>query len=136
MGDTEFQEFLDAISTCFIDRDFATWRDRVIYPFTLITAAGPVLIRDEDELRENFNLYLQACEAMHLDKIYRRPVALEACSDGTWIGTYETNLLSRGVRAAEPYVSSALLRESDGRFKMMSIMNARGHHDWTGKQPG
>ena len=111
------------------------WQSRVIYPLSLITSAGPVVINDDAQLQSNFDLYLRACETMKLDEIFRTPISLEDCKDGHWIGTYETNLLSRGVRATEPYTSSALMQQVQGRFKTTSILNARGHHDWTGMQP-
>lgn len=135
MTDSRFDDFLDAISRCFIERNFALWQDRVIYPFSLITSAGPVVISDDTKLRESFELYLSACDTMQLDEIVRTCVSLEDCKDGSWIGTYETNLLSHGNRATPPYTSSALLQDVFGKFKMTSILNARGHHDWTGKQP-
>ena len=133
--DQMFTDFLDDISRCFIEHDFAMWDRRIIYPMSLITAQGPVILSSEPEARENFGLYLQACTIMRLDDIYRTPISLEDCKDGSFIGTYETNLLSRGARATAPYTSSVLLRIHDNRFCMKSIMNARGHHDWTGKQP-
>ena len=135
MNESDFQSFLDDVSACFIERDFALWRSRIIYPFSLITSAGPIVIKCDDALQENFALYLQACDAMQLDRIFRVPLGLEACSDGTWLGSYETNLLRNGTRATAPYKSTALLHERSDGIKMSSIMNARGHHDWTGKQP-
>lgn len=133
--DDDFQSFLDAVSICFLKREFSMWQERIILPFSLVTSAGPVVLRNDDALRENFDLYLSACDAMRLDEIVRRPISLEDCLDGTWIGTYETNLLSHGVRATKPYISSALMSYENGFFRMYSILNARGHHDWTGKQP-
>ncbi|ABG30951.1 hypothetical protein CEP88_16500 [Roseobacter denitrificans] len=135
MNQSDFQSFLDDVSECFIERDFALWRSRVLYPFSLITSAGAIVIENDDELRDNFELYLQACDAMQLDRIYRVPLGLEACSDGTWLGSYETNLLRNGMRATAPYRSTALLHKNADGIRMSSIMNARGHHDWTGKQP-
>lgn len=135
MVDSRFIDFLDAISRCFIERNFSLWQERVIYPFSLITSVGPVLITNDDQLRENFDLYLIAADAMHLDEIVRTPISLEDCKDGSWMGTYETNLLSHGKRATPPYTSTALFQDVSGIFKMTSILNARGHHDWTGKQP-
>ena len=135
MTDPRFDAFLDEISRSFIERDITLWRDRVIYPFSLITSAGPVVLHNDDELRRNFELYLKASDIMGLDQIVRHPVSLEDCGDGTWIGTYVTELLSRGKRAAAPYTSSALLVDENGRFKMRSILNARGHHYWTAKRP-
>lgn len=135
LNEGEFQSFLDDISDCFIQRDITRWKERIVYPFSLITTAGTVVINSDVELKENFDLYLQACDAMQLDSILRVPVGLEDCNDGTWLGSYETNLLRNGARATAPYTSTALLHMVSGKLKMSSIMNARGHHDWTGKQP-
>ncbi|MEP0960305.1 MAG: hypothetical protein ABJG75_00610 [Roseobacter sp.] len=104
-------------------------------PFSLVTSSGPVILKTETELHYNFNLYLKACEAMRLDDIIRTPIGLEKCDDNIWLGTYETDLLTHGVRAVAPYTSSALMRMEQGSFRMISVLNARGHHDWTGKQP-
>ena len=135
MPQQQFEDFLEAVSRCFVERDFLRWRSRIIYPFTMITSVGPVVITNDADLRDNFALYLQACDAMRLDEIVRTSISLEECQDQTWIGTYETNLLSHGVRATAPYTSSALMILDDSVFRMKSILNARGHHDWTGKQP-
>lgn len=133
--DDLFKDFLDAISICFIEKDFATWEERLIYPMSLITARGPIVLQSATDAQVNFDLYLQACDIMRLDKIYRVPVSLEDCKDGQFIGTYETNLLSNGTRATAPYTSSAMLLIREGRICVQSILNARGHHDWTGRQP-
>lgn len=135
MGQSQFEDFLEAISVCFVEKDFETWNRRVVFPLTLITSAGPVILRDETDLRYNFALYLKACTVLKLDQIHRKPVQLEECSDGSWIGTYETSLLCHGARVIAPYTSSALLHDRGGLFKMSAIMNARGHHDWTGHWP-
>jgi len=133
--ENRFQAFLDDISECFIARVFTQWRDRIILPFSLVTASGPVVLVDDVALRENFGHYLTACDLMMLDRIYRRPISFETCPDGTMIGTFETNLMHRGQRATAPYVSSALLHDRDGTLKMSSMLNARGHHHETGIMP-
>jgi hypothetical protein len=133
--ETEFRVFLDAISECFIEQNFNAWRACVFLPFSMITAAGPVELTDTDALRENFDLYLQAGAAMRLTKIYRTFLNLEECTDGAWMGTYETNLLSGAVRAAPPYTSTVLMLRTSKGFRATSILNARGHHDWTVKMP-
>ncbi|NVK45443.1 MAG: hypothetical protein HWE33_03990 [Rhodobacteraceae bacterium] len=135
MNAAEFREFLDDISTCFITGDFTLWASRILLPFSMVTQQGPVFMTTLEELRENFDLYLQAGTVMRLDDIFRRPISLEDCRDGTFIGTYETELLSHGHRATEPFTSSALIHATDGGYKMSSIMNARGHHSWTGTSP-
>jgi hypothetical protein len=135
MSNANFETFLHDISVCFIQENFATWQSRVLLPFTLVTSAGPVVCSDTAELQENFELYLQACKTMRLTEIVRLHVSFEDCKDGTYIGTYETHLMSNGTRATAPYISSALMEKRDGVLKMHSVLNARGHHDWTGRQP-
>jgi len=131
MTGADFQDFLDAISVCFIARNFVGWRARILLPFTLVTARGSEVFASESALERNFSLYLDACTIMSLDAIHRRPISLELCRDGLWLGTYETNLMSHGKRATDPYQSTALLHPLRDGTRMSSIMNARGHHDWT-----
>ncbi len=71
---------------------------------------------------------------MSLSMISRRPISLEDCADGTWLGTYETRLLANGLLATNPYTSTALLSRKDNVVRMSSILNGRGHHEWTGLQ--
>ena len=135
MTDAEFRAFLEDISTCFLERDCDLWAARILRPFTMITRSGPVYCRTPEDLRANFDLYIEAMTIMKVTDVLRRPISLEPSEDGTWIGTYETELLSRGQRATAPYTSSALLHEVDGTWRMSSILGARGHHDWTGPKP-
>ena len=135
MTDAEFQIFLDDVSTCFLQRDFDLWQSRIALPFSMVTQAGPVVLETVDELRDNFDLYIVACKSMHLDNIVRLPISLEDCQDGTWLGTYQTHLMSGGQRATDPYTSTAMMSQYAGVWKMTSILNARGHHQWTGQSP-
>lgn len=135
MTQDDFENFLKDISDCFVTGDFDQWAGIVLLPLSLITKDGLVVLTTRDELRVNFEHYLTAAKIMRLDTVSRRPISLEDCGDGTFIATYQTELMSGGVRAEKPYVSSALLRTLDGRIRMMSIMNARGHHNWTGVTP-
>ncbi len=134
--DSEFAEFLEDISECFIQRDAMRWAKRVKLPFSIITRDGPVVMTSVEDVRANFNHYLEACEIMSLDIISRRPISLENCPDGTCLGTYETRLLTGGLLATAPYISTALLLREKGVVQMSSILNGRGHHEWTGRPIG
>ncbi|HBM57960.1 MAG TPA: hypothetical protein DD444_02055 [Citreicella sp.] len=135
MTEAEFRAFLDDISACFTRFDFALWRSRILLPFSLVTRDGPVLLPDEAALARNFELYLESERILCVDEVYRRPISLEDCRDGTWIGTYETELLCRGQRVTPPYISSALIHATPEGWRMSSILNALGHHSWTGTHP-
>ncbi|MBE1293069.1 MAG: hypothetical protein GJ677_11315 [Rhodobacteraceae bacterium] len=130
--DTEFERFLTDISDAFIDRKFDQWRDRLILPFSLVTKLKPIVLATEDAVRDSFHQYLVAAKMMNLDLIDRVPISLEACPDGTWLGTFRTRMLSGAHLATAPYTSTALLHNAEGRFRMSSMLNARGHQDWTG----
>ena len=131
----DFQVFLDDISICFIEEHFAGWENRILLPFSMVTSAGTVAFEDNGSLRRNFEHYLTACRVLRIDAIIRRPIELVECEDGTLMGTYETELLSHGLRVTDPYTSNALLCYCDGVLKMNSILNAKGHHSWTGVYP-
>lgn len=135
MTPTEFEELLTDISNCFIACDFSLSERRISLPFTIVTQAGPTTMTNRDCLRANFGLYLSACKTMNLDTIFRTPVSLEDCHDGTFMGTYTTELLSKGTRRTDPFTSSALMRREGDTWRIISILNARGHHGWTGHQP-
>lgn len=136
ISNADFEEFLDDISDCFIRGEVSGWRHRLVLPFSIITRAGPVVMDTDTAVSTNFDNYLAACEAMSLSMISRRPISLEDCADGTWLGTYETRLLANGLLATDPYVSTALLSRHDGVVRMSSILNGRGHHEWTGVPSG
>lgn len=131
MSDT-FEHFLDDISRCFLDRDLALWQSRLILPFSIVTKDAPIILSDAAAVAENFDHYLTAMEVMQLDLVARQAVSFEDCHDGTWLGTFVTRLVSKGMLATEPYAATALLQRIDGRLRMSSMLNARGHRDWTG----
>ena len=128
---TEFESFLDDISRCFIQRNVDLWMSRLTLPFTIITRDGPSVLETPEAVTKNFGYYVQACEVMHLDLIVRTVVALENCHDGTWLGTFQTRLLSNQILATAPYTSTALLTFQNDHFRMSSMLNGRGHTDWT-----
>lgn len=129
---TEFESFLDDISRCFIQRNVELWMSRITLPFTIITRDGPNVLKTPQAVIENFGYYLQACKVMRLDLIVRTVVSLENCDDGTWLGTFQTRLLSNQILATAPYTSTALLTLQNDHFRMSSMLNGRGHTDWTG----
>lgn len=130
-----FHSFLDDISCCFNVQDFQAWEACIELPFSMVTNAGAIIMEEQKPLRKNFDHYLAACRVLQIDAIIRKPLEVENCADGTFIGTYDTELLSHGLRATEPYQSSVLLKLQGSKLKMSSILNARGHHAWTGIHP-
>jgi len=128
----QFEAFLEDICRCFLQRDLALWQSRLLRPFSIVTRDGPVLLPTEADVAKNFALYLKAMEIMHLDMVDRAPVSLEDCGDGTWLGTFQTRLISRGQLATAPYTSTGLLQIEGARFRMSAMLNGRGHSEWTG----
>ncbi|SNS83025.1 hypothetical protein [Antarctobacter heliothermus] len=133
--DIELERFLDDISEPFFTGDIGKWRARMVLPFSMETGSGPVTLTSDADVRRNFDLYLEACEAMGLDVVDREPLGFEHCEDGTVLATYRTNLMRKGQRITAPYTSTALLHPTSEGWKMSAILNARGHHAWTGRPP-
>jgi hypothetical protein len=133
--DADFAAFLKDISEPFTTRDISNWRARIQLPFSVVTAAGPVTMTTEAEVQQNYDLYLDASDAMGLDFVHRDPMSIEHCEDGTVLATYRTHLLRSGTRVADPYTSTALMHHHPEGWKMSAILNARGHHSWTGIHP-
>ena len=131
----DFVAFLDDISGCFISGDFELWQSRMILPFSMVTPDGTVVLEDRDQAETNFKLYLLASECMALTHVVRTPRDFSPNKDGSWRGTYETNLIRNGVRMAAPYQSTAVLWRTGGTWKMSKILNARGHYTWTDVKP-
>lgn len=127
-----FDLFLDDISRCFLERDLALWQSRLILPFSVVTKDNPIILPDAAAVEQNFQHYLTAMEVMELDLVARQAISLEDCNDGTWLGTFVTRLVSKGILATAPYTATALLQRVDGRFRMASMLNGRGHREWTG----
>ena len=135
MDQAEFDSFLTDISECFISENFQLWADRIVLPFSVVTKTGPIVSYTREDLEADFTRYLEACHTMKLDLVHRIPISIEHCEDDTMICTYSTELLSHGQRATEPFTSSALMSQVDGRWRMTAILNARGHSSWTGHSP-
>ncbi|WP_425038196.1 hypothetical protein [Primorskyibacter sp. S187A] len=135
MTEQEFRGFLDDICVAFMRPDYALWRTRIQLPFTIVTATGPVSLANDDEVKTNFDQYMEAVEILRITDVVREPLKLEHCSDGTVLATYRTHLLSSGTRVHEPYTSTALLHAHPGQWRMSAILNALGHHHWTGNAP-
>ncbi|MGH1414103.1 MAG: hypothetical protein ACRBB0_11470 [Pelagimonas sp.] len=133
--DDQFDAFLADITDPFLTGDITRWIARIRLPFALITQTGPVTLTTLQEVTENFNLYLVAMKALKADLIIREKVGSEHCHDGTVIATYRSHFLRQGNRLRAPYTASALLHPDGGLWRMSSILNALGHHHWTGKHP-
>ena len=128
----QFNAFLEDISRCFVERDCDLWMSRLVLPFSIITKARPTLLPTKDAVASNFRLYLKAMDALSIDILDRNSISLEDCADGTWLGTFQTRLLSNDALKTAPYTSTALLHYENERFRMSSMLNGRGHTEWTG----
>jgi len=134
--DAAFEDLLADITEPFLTGDYARWRNRLRLPCTFVTQAGPITLASEDDVERSFAMYQMAVRSMGLAHVHHKPLHFDPCPDGTIIITYETNILRRdGSRIMPPYTASALVHPDDGTWRLSSIMNAMGHHHWTGTHP-
>ena len=127
----EFENFLKDLSDSFLERDLALWRARLILPFSVVTKTGSSTMQSDEDVAENFHRYLQAYDRLQLDILDHVALSLEDCHDGTWLGTFQTRLLSNTILTTDPNTSTVLLHLQNDRFRMSSMMNAHGPSDWT-----
>lgn len=132
---SDFKLFLYDISQPFIDRKIDRWAARIALPFSMVTRDGPITLSTPGDVKRNFADYLSAADKMDLDQIRRTPIDFDICDENTVMATYRTELISRGKRVETPYTSTALLHRTPDGWRMSSILNARGHHKWTGQHP-
>ena len=126
-----FKSFLKDISVSFLQGNLPLWRSRLILPFTITTKTEHTILSTEEEVAENFGMYLKARDALGVEVADRIPVRLEHSLNGTWVGTFQTRLLRNEALIAEPYTSTAIMQIVEDRFRMTTYANARGHYEWT-----
>lgn len=131
-----FEDFLNDISRCFLERNFDLWRSRVILPFCVITRKGPVILADVAALQKDFELYLKAIDRMRFDLVDRNAISFEECGDDTFLGTFQTRLVSGGILSSASYTATALLLRVEGRLRMSSMLNAKDYSDLKGYEVG
>lgn len=114
---------LDELCVCFLNKDLEQFHELISLPLTLVANPGHVILRDLHALSVTFMNHLDFMDMHKVDMICRSPIALEECEDGVLLGTYNNEVLSGGRRVIEPYQSTALLRHSESRWKITSILN-------------
>ncbi|MBO9399320.1 hypothetical protein [Shimia sp. R9_3] len=129
--DEAFKDFLKDISVSFLQGNLPLWRSRLILPLTITTKTEHTILRTEEEVAENFGMYLKVRDALCVEVADRIPVMLEHSPDGTWVGTFQTRLLRNEALIEEPYTSTAIMQIVEDRFRMTTYVNARGHYQWT-----
>ncbi len=120
---SEYTAFLDDVSHCFLSADFQLWRSRIRIPLCVALPTGSKIIKTEREAHRLFQNSLTALQIQRIDGIIRSPVDLRECEDGIMLGTFETQLLARGLRVLEPFESSVMLRPVNSGLVASSILN-------------
>jgi hypothetical protein len=102
---TEFQTFINWISDCWIQRGFESWADHVSLPFSTITLTGRLNNEDLASLRGDWGFYCQNLGVLKITQIIRKVIIIEGNEEDTLIGTYQTQMSTKGRRMVGPYTS-------------------------------
>ena len=123
-----FDEVLQGITRAFMDRDFDLLKTLVRLPFFVEGRVGPQLLRSEDDLWEDFELYLSEFQSYQVTDIRRKMQSAQLLNARCIIGTYSTNILS-GPKIVLPSYDSSMTLEKDDRgvWRAVSVHNAMGH---------
>lgn len=141
----EFQDWLDLVEDSVLKGDYATYRDHVVLPMSIVTQVSRMTIAAEEELRRGFDAWRGMLSGQGITATIRTPVALDTVSDGEVRGVYVTEYLAGATRVIEPTRSAMHLTLSpDGRWRCGLIESGLDNDRWpldrlrTGKrrQPG
>lgn len=126
-----FENLLDEISDCFVSDDFGRWIDLISIPFTIVRNPGHVVLKDVNALMRYYESIRGVVTGHGIDAIVRLPISFDGFDDGTYHGTFATELISGGYRLVEPYETTALLHETSNKLKMNSILHTGFNSTWT-----
>ncbi len=130
MDHAEYQKWLDRTGQTILDNDYATYRNNIALPLTLITSDGTAVIEDEVTLNELFQSYLNMFQTFHVTDMIRLCSSVQKLDDDIMRATYTTHVMREGQRLFEPFVSDMTLRRDHGQWRAVSIANNLTNNRW------
>jgi len=126
----EFERVVDRMAESCMAGDWPAFRDGMILPFTLHTAGATLVVKDEIQLRQGFDNFVQMLRVQGVTD-YIRPVLDADCPAPDRLdGIYESHLLRNAVRVVPSYRSRAQLRRVDGLWRFERIVNTWENDRW------
>ena len=132
MTPEEFTIIERTLTRALISGDFDLYRSIIHLPMhTVPRGEEASVMRTEEELREDFELYHQALSIQRATDIYRRVLSFSQMEED-WIEvTVETNILGTTGRIVEPFHTQFVLRPQNGDWRIAPIRSSFGHIRWS-----
>lgn len=121
---TEFQAFIDRLSSSFVTGDITLWRGAVRLPLSRVTKDGIIEARSEEDFRADFEAYRATFAREAVTQIRREVKSVEMLDADQALATYDTEILRGHEVLFEPYTSSMMLLRVDAEWKCIAVMNA------------
>lgn len=134
MTEEEFAEVVERITQGLLADDFDSYRSAFRLPLVIVPRGGAAQHFDnEDDLREDFDLYVQSMRLQGVTDIFRDVRGIERRGDTARVH-YVTHILRRALRIVEPFRSSMEFRRADGEWRIERIESSLGHINWSRRE--
>ena len=132
MTPAEFTIIERNLTRALIHGDYDLYRSLIYMPIYMVPRGGdPYVLRTDDALREDFDLYVQALRIQRATDIYRH-IETFSQMEADWVEvTVETHILGSTGRVVDPFLTQFVLRPQDGSWRIALIRSSFGHLRWT-----
>ena len=132
MTPSEFTIVERNLTRALITGDFELYKTLIHLPAVVVPRGGHAQeIRTDAELREDFDLYVQALQIQRATDIYRKILNFALMEDDWVEVTVETSILGSTGRIVEPFHTQFVLRPYGGRWQIVLVRSSFGHLRWT-----
>ncbi len=126
----EVQQIIDRLDTIFVSGDYEGWRRAVNLPLTIEASHAVQVIRTEEELSEDFDLYLQQFKINRVTDITRQVMSVSMLEPDQMMCHYRVHVLNQGTYVVPPWDAATILLRIDDTWRISTIKRALGHLNW------
>jgi hypothetical protein len=124
------QSYLDEIGNAVLVGDWATYRNHVILPFTLITETATIVVTTEEDLRAGFDSFHAMLQFQRITQYIRLVETAVDLSDTLISGRYVSHFMAGAHRIVPPFRSTMTLRLVGNSWRAVAIVNSISNMQW------
>ena len=132
MPDHAFLKLGEDLTRALLTGDFRLYRSILILPMKFTPTGGQAyVLQTEDDLQDDFDLYVSIIKLHGVTDIYRQITRFEPA------GPYQvevhclTHILVRANLLTEPFATRMLMRHNEDGWRIAEIESTKGHLNWT-----
>jgi len=130
------QSLMDRVDAILVNGDYEGWRRAVCLPLTMESSRAKLVLRTEDELAADFELYLAEFKIHRVSDIMRIVHFVDMIEPDIAMCHYRVHVLSRGNYVVPPWDAAAILNRIYDTWRISTIKRALGHLNWIASPGG